>query len=133
MTTKLVSISTLNKGSYIIVDGAACKIVDMESGKAGKHGHAKIKLTAVGILDNKKRMMVIPSGENVEVPIVEKRTAQVLSVNGNMANVMDTESFETFDLEIPPELQSSVRENTYVLYWQVLSERVMKQVKSQGE
>ena len=90
---KQVSIGTLQKGSYVVMDGAACKVVDIQISRPGKHGHAKSRVSAVGLLDDKKRVIVAPSHDNIDTPIVEKRTAQVLSINGNMANVMDVETF----------------------------------------
>ncbi len=119
----------MGKGSYIVLDGAACKISDIQISKTGKHGHAKARVTAVGITDNKKRVAVMPGHDNVEVPIVDKRSAQVLSVTGTMANVMDSETYETFDLEIPEDLKAEIAEGCNVLYWTVLGARVMKQVK----
>ena len=49
MAVKIVSVSSLKKGSYIIIDGAACKVTDLKISRPGKHGHAKVNLTAVGI------------------------------------------------------------------------------------
>lgn len=127
--TKLQSVGSLQKGSYIVVDGAACKVVSTATSRPGKHGHAKVNLMAVGLIDGKKRNLVLPGHDNVEVPIIEKKTAQVLSVSGNTANVMDSETYETFDLEIPEELQGKVVEGCSVLYWLILTEKVMKQIK----
>lgn len=129
--TKLVSIGGMQKGSYIVIDGAACKVVDTQTSRPGKHGHAKVRLSAVGLLDDKKRVIVAPGHDNVETPIIGKRTAQVLSITGDMANVMDTETYETFDLKIEPELKGEVVEGVSVLYWVVLNDKVMKQVKSE--
>lgn len=127
---KLASIGTLQKGSYIVVDGAACKITSTATSRPGKHGHAKVNLMAVGILDGKKRNLTAPGHDNVEVPVIEKRSAQVLSVNGNMANIMDSESFETLDMEIPEELTGECVEGVEILYWEILDSKVMKQVKT---
>lgn len=127
--TKMVSIGSLQKGSYVIVDGEACKVVSTATSRPGKHGHAKVNLMAVGLLDGKKRNLVAPGHDNVEAPIIEKKTAQVLSISGNTANVMDSENYETFDLEIPEELRGDCKEGSNVLYWEILSSRVMKQVK----
>jgi len=66
----------------------------------------------------------------VETPIVEKKTAQVLSIAGNKANVMDSETYETFELEIPEELKAECVEGCSVLYWIVLDQKVMKQIRS---
>ncbi|MFT4302982.1 MAG: translation initiation factor IF-5A [Candidatus Woesearchaeota archaeon] len=128
--TKFASIGTLQKGSYIVIDGVACKVVSTATSRPGKHGHAKVNLMAVGILDDKKRNLTLPGHDNVEVPVIEKRSAQVLSINGKHANIMDSETFETFDLEIPEELVAEVKEGVEILYWEILSSRVMKQVKS---
>ncbi|MBN2111550.1 translation initiation factor IF-5A [Candidatus Woesearchaeota archaeon] len=127
--TKLASVSSLQKGSYVVVDGAACKVADTQTSRPGKHGHAKVRIQAIGLIDGKKRDIVMPGHDNVEVPIVEKKTAQVLSINGDVANVMDSETFETFDLQIPEELKGQVVEGCSVLYWLILSDKVMKQVK----
>ena len=127
--TKLASVGSLTKGSYIVVDGAACKVVSTATSRPGKHGHAKVNLMAVGLIDKKKRNLVLPGHDNVEVPIIEKKTAQVLSINGDKANVMDSETYETFDLDIPEELKSEIAEGGSILYWLILTEKVMKQVK----
>ena len=78
----------------------------------------------------KKRNLILPGHDQVEVPIIEKRTAQVLSISGDMANVMDSETYETFDMQIPEELKGQVLEGSSVLYWDILGDKVMKQVKS---
>lgn len=128
--TKPVSIGTLQKGNYVVIDGVACRVTDTQVSRPGKHGHAKIRLTAIGLLDDKKRVIVLPGHDNVDVPIIDKKTAQVLSISGDKANVMDSESYETFDLKIPDELKGQVAEGCSVLYWIILNEKVMKQVKS---
>lgn len=130
MTTKQVSVSTLKKGNYCVIDGAASQVVDVQTSRPGKHGHAKVRLSAVGLIDNKKRIVVMPGHDNMDVPIVDKRSAQVLSVHENTANVMDTETYETFDMQIPEELAGQVVTGLSVVYWVILNDRVMKQIKS---
>ena len=126
--TKPVSVGSLQKGNYVVIDGAACRVSDTQTSRPGKHGHAKVRLTAIGLIDGKKRVVVMPGHDNIDTPIVEKKNAQVLSIQGNMANVMDQESYETFDMEIPDELTSEVKECTVIMYWVVLDQKVMKQV-----
>ena len=129
MTTKIVNAGSIKEGSYLIMDGAACKVVSVDIAKSGKHGHAKARIVGIGLIDEKKREIVVPSHDNVEVPIVEKKAAQVLSVSGNKANVMDLENYETFDLEIPEELKGTVVEGCQILYWIILDQKVMKQLR----
>ena len=129
MTTKMVSANNVLKGSFIVLEGAACRVVDVEISKPGKHGHSKVRVSAVGLVDDKKRIVVMPGHDNVEVPVIEKRTAQILSVHGDTANVMDSETYETFDLKIPEEFKEQVVNGTSVLYWTILNEKVIKQVR----
>ena len=129
MGTKIVSVGSLQKGNYVVVDGAACRVVDTQVSRPGKHGHAKVRLTAVGVIDEKKRVVVMPGHDNINAPVIEKKTAQVLSIQGETANVMDSENYETFDLKIQGELKGEVVEGCSVLYWVVLEDKVMKQVK----
>lgn len=129
--TKQASVGEIQKGSYVVLEGAACKVVDTQVSRPGKHGHAKVRMSAVGLLDGKKRVVVMPGHDNIDVPIIEKKTAQVLSITGDKANVMDVETFETFDLEIPEELKIECVEGCNLLYWVVLDSKVMKQIKSE--
>jgi translation initiation factor 5A len=129
MSTVPKSVGTLQKGNYVVVDGVACIVSDTQTSRPGKHGHAKVRIVAVGIIDGKKREIVMPGHDSIDVPIIEKRTAQVLSINNNNANIMDSETFETFDITIPEELQGECKEGSNVLYWTILNDRVMKQIK----
>lgn len=131
MTTKQVSVSSLKKGNYVVVDGTACIVSGLQVSRPGKHGHAKVRMDAVGIIDDKKRVTVMPGHDMINVPVIEKKTAQVLSVSGDMANVMDIETYETFDLKIPEELKAGCTAGCNVLFWIILNDKVMKQVKSE--
>lgn len=128
--TKPVSIGTLQKGNYIVIDGVACKVFDTQTSRPGKHGHAKVRLTGVGLIDEKKRVIVAPGHDHVDTPIIDKRNAQVLSIAGDKVNVMDSETYETFDLDIPEELKDQVVEGCLVVYWEILNDKVLKQVKN---
>ncbi len=133
MTTKIMGAGQLKAGSFLVLEGVACKVADVTLSKPGKHGAMKCRIVAIGILDEKKRDVVMPASENVEVPIIEKHSAQVLSVTGDKANVMDSESYETMDLDIPADLKESVTNGAQVLYWDILGQKVMKQLKSASE
>lgn len=129
MTTKQVSIGTLKKGDTVVLEGAACKVSNVSTSRPGKHGHAKVRMEAVGLIDGKKRAIVMPGHDHIEVPIIEKLSAQVLSVNEKIANVMDNENYETFDLSIPEELQDKVVEGAQIMYWKILEDKVMKDIR----
>ena len=127
--TKMIGANQVQKGSFILLEGVACKVVDVEISKPGKHGHSKVRISAMGLVDEKKRIEVMPGHDNVEVPIIEKRSAQVLSVQGDTANVMDSETYETYDLKIPEEFKGRITDGMSVMYWDIMNEKVIKQVK----
>jgi translation initiation factor 5A len=132
MATKLASVGTIKKGNYVVVDGVASTVVDIQTSRPGKHGHAKVRLSAVGLLDDKKRVVVMPGHDNIEVPIIDKRVAQVLSIQADKANVMDSENYETFELTIPEDLKADVHEGISVMYWEIMGDKVMKQIRGGG-
>ena len=127
---KFVNVSSLKKGSYIIVDEVASTVTDISISRPGKHGHAKANIMAEGLIDGKKRNMVT-GDHQVEAPVIGKKNAQVLSVDGDMANVMDMETYESFDLPIPEDLKGQVQEGCTILYWEILDDKVIKQVKNE--
>lgn len=126
------SATSLKKGDFVLMDGIACRVSNVQTSRPGKHGHAKVRIEGIGLIDEKKRQMLAP-GHEVEVPIIEKKNAQVLAVSGTKAQVMDMETYETFDLQIPGELKGEVHDGCTVLYWDILGERVIKQVVKKAE
>lgn len=117
-------------GRYIIVDGMACVVKSIQISKTGKHGHSKARVEAQGVIDeNVKKIFIRPMSDNIDVPLVEKENAQVLSVKENKANVMDMTTFETFDLEIPEEFKEQLKEGVQITYWKLMGKKVIKQVK----
>lgn len=129
MDKKVTNAGSLKVGNYVIFDDAPCVVKNIDLSKTGKHGSMKCRIEAIGLIDNQKRIKIYPSSDKVDVPIVEKRDAQVLSVHESNANVMDTESFETFDIIIPDELKGQVKEGNQVVYWIIMDQKVIKQVK----
>jgi len=128
MSTKQTTVGSLKPGRYAIFDGVPCIIKRMDKSSTGKHGHAKYRIEAVGMLDNKKIITVLPGHDPIESPIIEKKTAQILSIHGDVANVMDMETYETFDLNVPEDLQG-IKEGDSVIYWIILDNKIMKQKK----
>jgi len=129
MTTKPVHATQIKVGSFVVIENEAYRVVSTDTSRPGKHGHAKVRLVATSLTSGKKKEVVLPGHDTIEVPIIEKKTAQVLSIVDNHANIMDDETYETFDLEIPEELKDKVAEGVKVVYWTILGDKVMKQVK----
>tara|TARA_Y100000310_G_C20621288_1_gene783434 strand:- start:702 stop:1091 length:390 start_codon:yes stop_codon:yes gene_type:complete len=125
MEKKLTHATNLKVGGYVIFDGKACRITDILTSRPGKHGHAKVRISAVGLVDGSKIIKLHPGHDKLEVPIIEKETAQILSIQGDMANVMDSKTYETFDLKIPEDLKASMKEGDQVSYWIIMGQKVM--------
>lgn len=84
-----------------MVENEACVIKNTERSKSGKHGHAKVRITCVGVFDDNKRSLTIPSGHMVEVPEILKGNAQINFIEETTINIMDLESYESIDVTWP--------------------------------
>jgi len=116
MAFKLINANEAKPGTTILIDGQACSVKVNDISKTGKHGHAKCRIEAIGYVDGKKKVLTVPGHERLEVPMIEKKKAQVLSIHESNANVMDLESFETFDVPIAIELQGQINPEDQVEY-----------------
>jgi|TARA_Y100000310_G_scaffold138289_2_gene137276 translation initiation factor 5A len=127
--SKPIHMNEVKVGKYILVDDVACIVKSLQVSRPGKHGHAKYRVEAVGIIDGSKKIFIKPGHDSIESPIIEKETAQVLSVQGDIATVMDGKTYETFDLPIPNELKNQIKEGIEVIYWIIMNDKIIKQVK----
>jgi translation initiation factor 5A len=122
-------IKTLRKGSFIIVDGDPCRVESITSGKSGKHGASKTRVDAMGLFDGRRRSIVKPSDDKVDVPIINKKKAQVLAVSGDRAQLMDLLDYSMFDLDIPEELKGKVNAGEEISYYELVGIKTLKQLK----
>ena len=133
MEVKSISVGEAKEGKYILVDGVACVVKSVQKSKPGKHGHAKCRIEAISLIDGSKKIFVKPANDSIDSPVIEKEVAQVLSIAGNKANVMDMKTYETFDLEIPEEFKEELKEGIQVSYWSILGQKMIKQVRSKED
>ena len=129
MTKKVVEVKTLKVGKYVILDDVASKIVSIQTSSPGKHGAAKARVDAIGIFDNQKRGIVKPVDAKIEVPIIDKRTAQVLALMGSDVQLMDLETYETFEVPIPDDLRNDLVEGAEVGYIVALGNKKLMRIK----
>jgi translation initiation factor 5A len=128
MVFKLINATEAKVGVNIIVDGVACVVKKMDVSKTGKHGHAKVRIEAVDLISGVKKVFVTPGHDRIEVPLVEKKKAQVLSKSEGKVSVMDLESFETIEINIPEDLSENIVENANVEYWDIEGTKIIKRV-----
>ncbi len=108
------SMKDIRTGRFILIDGIPCRVVEIETSAPGKHGAAKMRITAVGVFDGAKRTLLKPSDADSEIPIIAKKKAQVVSLSENRVQLMDSESFETFEVNIPAEMKDALKPGTEV-------------------
>ncbi|MEL4306051.1 translation initiation factor IF-5A [Methanococcoides sp. LMO-2] len=111
-----VEVKELKEGKYVVVDDEPCVIKSIAKSKPGKHGSAKARIEAIGIFDGQKRSIISSVSAKTYVPIVERKSAQVLSVSGDIAQLMDMEDYSTLELNIPEQFKDRVVEGADITY-----------------
>ena len=102
------SLKELKVGKYLLIDNIPCRVVDIETSAPGKHGAAKMRITAIGIFDGQKKTLLKPGDGDVEAPVIAKKKAQVVSIEGDSAQLMDLETYEVYSLSIPDEFKGKL-------------------------
>ncbi|UCG69758.1 MAG: translation initiation factor IF-5A [Thermoplasmata archaeon] len=123
MSKTVAEVRTLKPNRYMIIDDEPCKIVSISTSKPGKHGEAKARIEAFGIFDGQKRSIVKPVKHKVQVPIIDKRSAQVIAVMGSEVQLMDLETYDTFNLPIPEDLEGELEPGKEIQYLEALGRR----------
>ncbi|KKK40884.1 MAG: Translation initiation factor 5A [Candidatus Lokiarchaeum sp. GC14_75] len=139
MSIRRTEIQKLKTGQYLMVENEPCLIKSSERSKSGKHGHAKIRIVCVGMFDNNKRSITIPSGHMIEVPEIIKGNAQINFIEDASINIMDLETYESVDVNWPRDenlvkklktLQANpdAISDTQVEYWKLAEKTLINRV-----
>jgi translation initiation factor 5A len=125
---ELSEIRNLKVNRYVIIDDEPCKIVSISTSKPGKHGEAKARIEAIGVFDGQKRSIVKPVKHKVHVPLIDKRSAQVLAIMGDNVQLMDLETYETFEMPIPDEFKDQLESGKEIQYLNALGRKKITRV-----
>jgi len=98
---KFEQAGSLKPGHLVLIDGEVCQVKSTEKSKPGKHGAAKVRVTAFNIFTGQKRGLLKGTDNEVEIPIVPKADAQVVATIGELIQIMDTTTYETLDAPKP--------------------------------
>jgi translation initiation factor 5A len=123
------NISRLKSGGFVLIDDVPCRVDKVSTSSSGKHGHAKVRVDAIGLLDGKRKSLVKPSGEKIDVPIINRNIAQILSIVGDNAQLMDMKTYEVFELPIPEELKGTLEAGKEINYFELVGIKTLKQIK----
>ena len=126
---EMAEVRELKVGRYVLIDEEPCKIQSISTSKPGKHGEAKARIDAVGIFDEQKRVVVHPVKHKVGIPIIDKRSAQILALIGaDVVQLMDMETYETFEMPIPEDFKDKLEPGKEILYLQAMGKRKITRV-----
>ncbi|MBU2559616.1 translation initiation factor IF-5A [archaeon] len=131
MATKVAEVKSLKVGKFVVIDGEPCKVTSMQTAKTGKHGHAKARVEGVGILDGQKRTLLAPVDAKVDLPITEKKSAQIIAFMGDQVQLMDLENYSTFELPKPKDddIEGTLVEGANVEIIEVMGRKKMTRVR----
>jgi translation initiation factor 5A len=126
---EMAEVRELKVGRYVLIDEEPCKIMSISTSKPGKHGEAKARIDAIGIFDEQKRSVVHPVKHKVGIPIIDKRSAQILALMGSdVVQLMDMETYETFEMPIPEDFKDQLQPGKEILYLQAMGKRKITRV-----
>lgn len=116
-------VRTLKIGRYMLVDEEPCKILSITTSKPGKHGSSKARIDVASVFTGSKKSVVYSVTDKIYVPMIDKRKAQVLNIQGDQVQLMDSENYETFEMPIPEGM--TLEPGTEVSYWEAMGRRML--------
>jgi translation initiation factor 5A len=129
---RFVEVKSLKPGKYILMEEIPCKILGMVHSKPGKHGGARVRMDGAAVFENTKKTIICPAGDKIEAPVLDKRIAQILARVGEKLQMMDMETYETFEMAYPsddPEAQQFIKDGAEVVYLQWGGKKKIMQAK----
>ena len=126
MVLKIITATEARSGTNIMIDGEPYTVKKVDTSKTGKHGASKCRIEAESIMSGQKKIIAVPGHERFDVPLVDKRKGQVLSISDDKISIMDLESFETLEMDCDEEIKKDLSENSNVEYWDIEGRKIVK-------
>jgi len=132
LDVKPVKAGQIKEGYYIIHNDDVYLVRSTEKSKSGKHGHAKCRMKIENIFTGSKTEITVPGDFKMQSPVIDKRSAQVLSLSSDSVQLMDLETYDTFEAAIPDDedIKGAIKEGAEVEYWNAIGKRKIMRVKS---
>ena len=80
------------------------------------------------VFDRQKRSVVHPVKHKIHVPMIDKRSAQILALMGDNVQLMDMETYETFEMPIPEEFKGKLEPGKEISYLEALGRKKITRV-----
>ena len=132
MSFRMAKVGELKVGSYAIINGEPSRISQVTKSKPGKHGSAKFRCTAISLFDGRKQSYVASTDTNIQVPMVDKRSGQVISMTPANVQLMDLENYDMMDVAIPTDedIAGALEAGKEVEYWIIMDRIKIQRVKN---
>lgn len=128
MVLKIINATEAKTGAMILVDNEAYVVKSNDISKTGKHGHAKCRILAEGVFVDRKKVITVPGHDRFDVPLVEKKKVQILSISGDSASVMDLENYETIDVPIHMDVKANAQPDKQAEVWDIEGKKMLMRV-----
>ncbi|MFQ5980719.1 MAG: translation initiation factor IF-5A [Candidatus Heimdallarchaeota archaeon] len=139
MAYEPVKVGTIKLGRYVIHpdDNEVYKVISVDHSKPGKHGSAKARMVLQNAFTGSKKQFISPVDKRINIPVIDKRMAQVTNVTGDSIALMDNETYDTFEASLP--IEEALRKKLLSLfeagkgieveYWEVMNRKKIQEVR----
>ena len=126
----LAQVKDLREGKFVVIECEPCRVVSIEKSKTGKHGAMKARVEALSLFTGVKKTLLKPVDASCEIPIILKKSAQVVAhMGGNRYQLMDLETYEMYEMEVPAEFLNQVGAGKEVEIQDVMGKKMITRVK----
>jgi translation initiation factor 5A len=75
-------------------------------------------------------MLYGPASDDAEVPILERKKGQILSYDGTSIQIMDTVSYENFDLAVPEDMRGDIESGKEIDYFECMGRKMLTRISN---
>ena len=111
----MATASDLGKGSTFIHQGEPVRVTKKEVVAVGTHSHTKLKLFVKPVFTSGgEKIITLAHQDKVEIVEIPKKTATIISKQP--LQIMDSQSYETFDAQADENILSEINEGDEIIF-----------------
>jgi translation initiation factor 5A len=112
----MANAADLERGKFFEHKGELLQVLRKGVISVGTHSHTKLSFTVCDLSGKREKEMILAHNDKVDMVDIMKKKASVIAKSGNSIQIMDAQTYETYDALCEPDILETLNEGDEIIF-----------------